>query len=433
MYCVGRWPVVGPVYLSGCFGGDEPIGAAVSRAGVVLSAAVARAMAFPGSLPENTKAVWSRSGQRLSRRALFTLPPVSYVTTPTIDVGLCTAAEGCDQCVGACPHGALKKDADAISVSREECVGCGACVSVCPQRAVEFPGWSPDELEAQVSDILEARSDLGALPLAFVCRNAPRATPNGWLSVTVPCVSMVSTGAILTALAYGVDSVEVSGCADACPSKAYETLRGRVDFCQELLQSLGDASASERVCLTDPDQGAPKPIPPRRSGMETPDGPLRLFGRGISSVAIKRLVDHYGVEDLTLDHLESPVGLVDIDDRACTGCGTCAGACPTDALSFEGRQGQATLLFDASMCTACGQCESVCPERSEGAISLSRAVDLHRLRQGSHVVFQGDELRCERCGSVFATTAMMERITSILGDGPTSQLLVRRCPECRVL
>ncbi|MDA1349228.1 MAG: 4Fe-4S binding protein [Chloroflexi bacterium] len=167
--------------------------------------------------------------------------------------------------------------------------------------------------------------------------------------------------------------------------------------------------------------------------METPDGPLRLFGRGISSVAIKRLVDHYGVEDLTLDHLESPVGLVDIDDRACTGCGTCAGACPTDALSFEGRQGQATLLFDASMCTACGQCESVCPERSEGAISLSRAVDLHRLRQGSHVVFQGDELRCERCGSVFATTAMMERITSILGDGPTSQLLVRRCPECRVL
>ena len=58
---------------------------ATDRARLLLAAAVARARAFPGSGPENVKPVLLRQHQKVSRRALFTLPPISYRAVASVE------------------------------------------------------------------------------------------------------------------------------------------------------------------------------------------------------------------------------------------------------------------------------------------------------------------------------------------------------------
>jgi ferredoxin len=63
------------------------------------------------------------------------------------------------------------------------------------------------------------------------------------------------------------------------------------------------------------------------------------------------LATRYGVDDLSLEHPNSPLGLVQIDARTCTGCETCVGGCPTGALSSERHDESIAVAFDAALCT----------------------------------------------------------------------------------
>ena len=53
-----------------------------------------------------------------------------------------------------------------------------------------------------------------------------------------------------------------------------------------------------------------------------------------------------------------------INPDLCVSCGTCAGACPVEAIS----EGDASYVIDADTCLSCGSCASVCPSEaiSEG-------------------------------------------------------------------
>jgi Ni,Fe-hydrogenase III small subunit/Pyruvate/2-oxoacid:ferredoxin oxidoreductase delta subunit len=65
-------------------------------------------------------------------------PPFGF---PVVDFAACTA---CDECVSACPTGALQADQPApgrktLSLSYAACIQCRACVDACPERAIR-PG-----------------------------------------------------------------------------------------------------------------------------------------------------------------------------------------------------------------------------------------------------------------------------------------------------
>ncbi|BCH24326.1 ferredoxin-type protein NapF [Mesorhizobium sp. L-8-3] len=56
----------------------------------------------------------------------------------------------------------------------------------------------------------------------------------------------------------------------------------------------------------------------------------------------------------------APPGVVEGWTAACSGCGACAGACPTGIILM--RDGRPSLDFSAGECLFCGDCAEACPE-----------------------------------------------------------------------
>lgn len=50
-----------------------------------------------------------------------------------------------------------------------------------------------------------------------------------------------------------------------------------------------------------------------------------------------------------------------VEDGLCTGCGTCAGICPADAINMEISDGLFLPKIDVDKCTCCGLCLKCCP------------------------------------------------------------------------
>ena len=72
-------------------------------------------------------------------RCLWCSNPESQLPGPQVywQSGDCI---GCGRCVAACPHGAVRQDADGISIVRERCSQCLACVKACPSGAMAVYG-----------------------------------------------------------------------------------------------------------------------------------------------------------------------------------------------------------------------------------------------------------------------------------------------------
>jgi ferredoxin len=60
------------------------------------------------------------------------------------------------------------------------------------------------------------------------------------------------------------------------------------------------------------------------------------------------------------------------DESLCTGCGTCEGYCPVQAISIENDKSR----IDGKKCIGCGQCEIHCPENAIQLIANERTVFL---------------------------------------------------------
>ena len=103
----------------------------------------------------------------------------------------------------------------------------------------------------------------------------------------------------------------------------------------------------------------------------------------------------------------SPLGRVELDTAKCTGCGLCAGACPSGALAVSvGEAGGFRLLFKYGVCVACGQCVEICPEK---ALRLERTLEPEKIGSES-VMFEDEIIRCSGCGAPVGPRRMVEKI-----------------------
>jgi heterodisulfide reductase subunit A len=63
---------------------------------------------------------------------------------------------GCGTCVTICPYGAMEKTAEGKAKTNIVlCKGCGTCVASCPERAIRLPGFTDEQLIAQVANAVK--------------------------------------------------------------------------------------------------------------------------------------------------------------------------------------------------------------------------------------------------------------------------------------
>lgn len=407
----------------GAICGQQP--SATDRGGLLLQSAIARARAFPGARPEHLKPSLRKRRGRATRRSLFSFASLTYRPVPRVEPTACMAASGCAQCVPACPADALRWTGGEIELQRDSCTSCGACVLGCPWRAIEMPGWSPVEIEAQIESLLA--SDDGA-SIVFVCADAP--IPAGeWLPVPVRCVGGLPVAALLAPLAHGAAAVAVAACA--CRSSRQPDIWPRIEYSRALLAALGLPEERVQLLQVDGDDRLPSP-PAFRPLLSSVDGrPLRISGPGAGAAAITRLALLAGRPDLRLEHPSAPTGLVAIDAEVCTACGTCATACPAGALTSVESDRSVAMEFIPARCLACGRCVDVCPERAQGAITMERVTDITALAGSGHVLLRQDVAYCRACGGPVAASGVLKRIAGVLGTQFDPRTMAELCPACR--
>jgi Fe-S-cluster-containing hydrogenase component 2 len=416
---------------------------ATEKAKLLLRAGVARARAFTGIGSESVKAVLSWD-QAVSRRALFTLPPLRYEPVPLIRQEACAFDEGCRVCAATCPRQALGSAEEGMILDRARCTGCGACISACPQVAIDLPGRGPQQVEAQLGALLNGPSvDLGPRGILFVCDRSAAALEGlaeqeisyaaGWLPVEVPCLGMVTTTWLLSCVNAGA-AVAVLPCRrEDCRFGKPEVTEGNVVYCRALLAVLG--ASPELVRLLDPRDPAQladalRSVPDgqRAAAERTDEG--SLFGARAAATALLRLAERFSAPGCRpLGHPFSPVGIVTVEP-GCTMCEACTHACPTGALLMHKGEAETELAFDASRCIGCASCTPVCPEK---VIRVEKMTDLSRLAAGKLPLYRDRETRCEACGASVAPRAMLERIAGMLtaDDGSTLSVISRYCVWCR--
>jgi heterodisulfide reductase subunit A len=192
-------PKLGPVeaavqgvYLAGACQGPKDVGEAISQGlGAASKAAV------------------------LLARGEVDQEPLAAVVDPEV----CT---GCTLCAKVCPYSAIiaevKKPAVVVEAA---CTGCGTCAAACPVGAITMPGFTDEQIIAQIDAVTEENPEEKVVVFACNWCSYAGADQAGIAKFQYPpssriirtmCSGRVSEKFILRAFERGAGAVLVSGC-----------------------------------------------------------------------------------------------------------------------------------------------------------------------------------------------------------------------------
>jgi ferredoxin len=357
------------------------------------------------------------------------------------DPGICahgrSGKTACTRCIDTCPADAISGLAEAIEVNSYLCQGGGACASVCPSGAIRYVYPSVKDTLHRLRILLSRyREQGGSSPVvvfhAASDRPLPAEVPGHYLPVMVEELASIGIDVWLSALAYGARRVMLAD-GGSMPASVVSAMRDQLAICAEILGAMDYPQASVRLVahaelLNQSDQGMPSIAPAGYSGI------------GGKRQSIYLAVDHlFGQAERArpLANLTTgaPFGTVYVEDKACTLCLSCVGACPGKALQ-SGSESVPQLQFIEANCLQCGLCTRTCPE---DAIWITPRLLLDaQSRNRVRTLKQEEPFCCSACGKPFATRSVIDKMRSKLKDHPMFQSerarkRLTQCDACRVV
>jgi ferredoxin len=343
----------------------------------------------------------------------------------------------CSNCIDACPAGAISSLIETIEVDPYLCQGGGACATVCPSGAIQYVyprlADSGNALRKMLQSFLE-QGGSQAIVVFHAEIEDPRdlwQTETSVLPVKVEELASVGVDLCLSALAYGAAQV-VLLVNEEVPELSWEQLKLQLEWLHPLLFGLGLDPEQVRLQYTT-EACAPvalgSPVEPAIYTM--PDSKRNAIYQ-----AIDHLYQHLGkIREIVELPAGAPFGAAIIDEKRCTLCMSCVGACPGKALQDGSNREIPEIFFIEANCIQCGACTTTCPET---AIAISPRIIFDReTRNRSRVLNQDVPFACISCGKAFAPTSVIHKMNHKLKDHymfQTSRALdrLKMCEDCRV-
>jgi ferredoxin len=219
----------------------------------------------------------------------------------------------------------------------------------------------------------------------------------------------------------------------AMPSRVMAAMQEQLTICGEILSALGYPKSSIRL-VTHADLL-------EEAGEGMPEIQLAGYsGIGSKRQSVYLAIDHLYAQAKRSKSMASlttgaPFGTVYVEEKGCTLCLSCVGACPGKALQ-SGSEGLPQLQFIEANCLQCGICTRTCPE---DAIWITPRLLFDAQKRGQTRTLKEEEpFRCTACGKPFATGSVIEKMRSKLKGHYMfqSERALKRltlCDACRVV
>jgi ferredoxin len=307
------------------------------------------------------------------------------------------------------------------SFNSEMCQSCLACLPVCPVGAYRA--------DDDVANLLNCTTHIEDQSVELICGLHP--SPETGIDAAsigiriTGCLAGLGTGAYLTLSTLGIKRILPR--TDACTACKWHSLRPEIHNQTERANHFLSAWGRENaVACTDEIESpiervlwsAKNPPMSRRdlfrlmarqgqvavarameNGITTPE---RKPGR--DRLRLLAAVSHQGSAAAAPDNVIDGFyfATLNISD-ACTACGACGKACPTQALKFEKNEEEMTfsISFLAQNCISCDVCDHVC---MPDAITLDHSPTFEGVFGAKEPVMavSGALVRCERCRTFMA-------------------------------
>jgi ferredoxin len=352
---------------------------------------------------------------------------------------------GCNKCIDICSTKAISSDGDKVKVDPFLCMGCGACATVCPSGAMTYQYPRVSDRGAQLRALVNAYSTAAPKSVAPVIlfhnatngRDALAKMARGLPAHVLPLeawhVASIGLDVLLGAIAYGAGGVVILAAGSEAPQYA-EATRAEMAIAETILHALGytgthftrlDVSVAETKIWNAP---AAETVSVKATFHLSNDK------RSTIEFAVEHLLQHAKTKPTeTKLPAGALFGNVVVDQKKCTLCLACAGACPESALMDGADVPQ--LNFLERNCVQCGLCATTCPEN---AITLSPRFLFTEARKQAVVLNESEPFNCISCNKALGTKVMIDNMLAKLaghsmfaGAGQLDRL--KMCADCRVV
>lgn len=341
----------------------------------------------------------------------------------------------CSRCIDACPAHAITGLAEAIEVDPYLCQGGGICATVCPSGAIKYTyPYAKDSLE-RIRVLLQTYRENGGSDPVLALFSAGDADPadftqDNLLPVGLEELASAGLEVWLSALAYGARRLLLVDGGNA-PAPTTAALALQIEIGQTLLEAMRLPTDAITLIGKTGWETVATPVMP-----ELP--PAGFYGLREKRESLFMAIDHLFAQSdrpIPIAPLPAgaPFGSAQVDEKRCTLCMACVGACPGRAL--QSGQDTPRLTFVESNCLQCGMCTRTCPE---DAIWITpRLVFDRETRIRPRLLYEEPPFLCSVCGKPFATRSAIERtLTKLSGhwmfQNERARNRLTMCDSCRV-